>query len=362
MFKKSQSLIDKQVLSEDWSAYGWTERGAVVAVSGGADSVALLRVLGMLEDNRPERLIVAHFDHRLRARSADDARFVADLAHRLALPFELGQADVAALAEEQGDGIEAAARHARYRFLEDVADRHRAHFVLTGHTADDQAETVLHRILRGTGVAGLRGIQGMRSLFGRQDIYLVRPLLRFRHQELVALLNHLEQPYCEDPTNADPRFMRNRIRHQLLPILERDFNVQIVDALLRLSETASGSQSAIDEMVDDLVEEAVAFEDEAVIVRRDVLAGINFHLICEVFVRIWRDMGWPRQQMGLDEWTELAFHGAAVFNSDESPEIAEAHDEEPYKRMFPGRIVVEKVDGDLILKRHRKRAERDAGE
>lgn len=331
----------------EWSAFEWKDRGVVAAVSGGADSVALLRMLGRLEEDRPREVIVAHFDHRLRAGSADDARFVADLAGRLGLLFDLGQADVAALAEQQGDGIEAAARRARYEFLEEVADRHRANFIATGHTADDQAETVLHRILRGTGVAGLQGIHEVRPLFGRQDIYLVRPLLTFRHHELIAYLREIEQPFCEDPSNVDPRFTRNRIRHELLPLLERDYNRNVVQALLRLSETASGAQSAIDELVEDFVEEAVAFEENQVIVNRDMLAGINPHLVRELFVRIWRDMGWPQQQMGLDEWAELALEGAADLHDTDDGE-SEA-DTTPYKRTFPGKIMAEKQSGALVL-------------
>jgi tRNA(Ile)-lysidine synthase len=338
----------QSLLRDMWSGFEWADRAVVVAVSGGADSVALLRLLGGLDEERPRQVVVAHFDHRLRAGSADDARFVADLARRLELPFELGQADVAALAEEQGDGIEAAARGARYEFLEQVADRHRASFIATGHTADDQAETVLHRILRGTGVAGLQGIHELRPVFGRQDIYLVRPLLSVRHSELVAYLHGIDQPFCEDPSNADPRFTRNRIRHQLLPLLEGDYNRNVVEALLRLSETAGGAQSAIDELVEDLVEEAVAFEDDEVIVNRDILAGINPHLVRELFVRIWRDMSWPQQQMGLDEWAELALEGAADLQDDDE---VEPTPESPYKRMFPGKIMAEKRSAALVLAR-----------
>lgn len=343
----------QRLSAEDGSGFGWEGRAVIAAVSGGADSVALLRLLAGREEDRPRQVIVAHFDHRLRAGSGDDARFVADLAGRLELPFELGQADVAALAEQQGDGIEAAARGARYAFLEQVADRHRANFIATGHTADDQAETVLHRILRGTGVAGLQGIHEVRLHFGRQDIYLVRPLLNFRHSELVAYLREINQQFCEDPSNVDRRFTRNRIRHELLPLLERDYNRDVVQALLRLSETASGAQSAIDELVEDLVEEAVAFEDEReeVIVNRDMLAGINPHLVRELFVRIWRDMGWPQQQMGLEEWAELAIEGAKELHDTEedagAPELTDA----PYKRMFPGKIMVEKQGAALVLTR-----------
>ena len=335
----------------DWSAFGWEGRVVVAAVSGGADSVALVRMLAGLKEHRPRQVVLAHFDHRLRPNSADDVRFVADLARRIELPFEVGQADVAALAQEQGDGIEAAARKARYEFLEHVADSHRANFIATGHTADDQAETVLHRILRGTGVAGLRGIHEIRSLFGRQDIYLVRPMLTIRHDEAIAYLSEIGQPFCEDPSNLDPRFTRNRIRHQLLPLLEREYHRNVVEALLRLSETAAGAQSAIDELVEDLLEETVAFEDdrEEVVVNRDMLAGVNPHLVRELFVRIWRDMGWPQQQMGLDEWAELAFEAAAELpeESDVPPEPEEL----PYKRTFPGKIIAQKQGAALVLTR-----------
>jgi tRNA(Ile)-lysidine synthase len=338
---------------DDWSAFGWEGRVVVAAVSGGADSVALLRMLAGLDEPRPRQIVVAHFDHRLRPSSADDARFVADLARRLELPFELGEADVAALAQEQGDGLEAAARKARYAFLEQAADRHRANFVATGHTADDQAETVLHRILRGTGVAGLRGIHEIRSLFGRQDIYLVRPLLQVRHDEAIAYLRAIGQPFCEDPTNDDRRFTRNRIRHELIPLLEKEYNRNIVEALLRLGETASGAQSAIEELVEDLVDEAVAFEDDAeeVIVNREMLAGINPHLVRELFVRVWRDMSWPQQQMGLDEWAELAFEGAAELPEDSDGELDAESEEMPYKRTFPGKIIAEKQGAALVLKK-----------
>jgi tRNA(Ile)-lysidine synthase len=339
------------MLAVDFSDYQWTDRGVVVAVSGGADSVALLRVLAASEEYRPGQLIVAHFDHRLRPGSADDARFVADLASRLELPFELGEADVASLAKAEGDGIEAAARKARYRFLEEAADRHRAHFIATAHTADDQVETVLHRILRGTGVAGLQGIREVRAFFGRQDLYVVRPLLGVRRKEILEYLYEIDQPFCEDPSNADARFTRNRIRHKLLPVLEHSFNRNVVEAILRLSDTAAGAQSVIDELIDDLFDEAVSIDDEheSVAVSRDIVSGVNPHLVRELFVRIWREMGWPQQQMGLEEWTELALAAGGAVYDQESDEWR--RDDAPYKRMLPGRIDAQNNGPELTLKR-----------
>jgi len=343
----------ERLITDHWLSFDWADRAVVVAVSGGADSVALLRVFAALEqEDRPRELIVAHFNHRLRAEAEDDARFVADLAGRLGLTIELGQAEVAALALEQGDGIEAAAREARYRFLEDVADRRRANFVATAHTADDQAETVLHRILRGTGVAGLQGIHDVRPLFSRQDVYLIRPLRDIRRETVLEYLHWINQPYCDDISNLDPRFTRNRIRHQLLPLLEREYNRNVVEALLRLSETARGAQSAINEFVEDLIHEAVELdiEHQSVVVQRQVLGGVNGHLICELFMRIWRDMGWPEQNMGLDHWMELAFEAEPADSYDE--ETAEwRSDDARFKRVFPGKIMAEKKGAQLVLSR-----------
>jgi tRNA(Ile)-lysidine synthase len=339
------------MLAVDFSDYQWTDRAVVVAVSGGADSVALLRVMVAAEEHRPRRLLVAHFDHRLRPGSADDARFVADLAARLELPFELGEADVASLAKAEGDGIEAAARRARYKFLEQAADRQRAHFIATAHTADDQVETVLHRILRGTGIAGLQGIREVRAFFGRQDLYVVRPLLRVRRKEILDYLRQIDQPFCEDPSNTDARFTRNRIRHKLLPVLEQAYNRNVVDAILRLSDTAAGAQSVIDEMIDDLFDEAVSIDDEheTVAVSRDIVSGINPHLVRELFVRIWREMGWPQQQMGLAEWTELALAAGGERYDADSDEWR--RDDKPYKRVFPGRIEAQNNGPELTLTR-----------
>jgi tRNA(Ile)-lysidine synthase len=302
-------------------------------------------------ENHPRQLIVAHFDHRLRPDSADDARFVGDLAARMGLPFALGTAEVASLAKVEGDGIEAAARRARYKFLEQAADRHRAHFIATAHTADDQAETVLHRILRGTGVAGLRGIHEVRAFFGRQDLYVVRPLLGIRRKQILEYLRELEQPFCEDPSNADSRFTRNRIRHKLLPVLEQAYNRNVVDALLRLSDTAAGAQGVVDELVDDLFEEAVSIDDEhdTVAVNRDVVSGVNPHLVRELFVRIWREMGWPQQQMGLEEWTELAVAAGSEVYDAESDQWR--RDDSGFKRLFPGRVMAEKQSAFLLLAR-----------
>lgn len=346
----SQPESAEQAVYGQWNAWDWQDRTVVVAVSGGADSVGLLRLFHAMPASQPRQLVVAHFNHRLRDEAADDAAFVERLAGELGLPFELGDADVARRARSKGDGVEAAARQARYEFLAQAADRHRASFVATAHTADDQAETILHRILRGTGIAGLRGIREARRLFGRQDLYLVRPLLMVRRELLLRYLKEIGQPYREDATNRDLRFTRNRIRHRLLPLLQREFNPGVIEALVRLGDTAAGAQSAIDELVDDLLHEAVIEIDEEqslVRVNCQSLAGINHHLVREMFVSLWREMGWPEQNMGLVEWDELADEAlGGELHEDGSPVVRTTR----YKRVFPGRIVAERRGGEMTFR------------
>lgn len=190
-------------------------RTFVVAVSGGPDSVALLRLCLELGDLRPgvagPPLHVAHFDHGLREGSQHDGAFVASLAAGFALPFHSGSAPVATICRERGWNLAAGARRLRYDFLTRTAREVGAEAILTGHTRDDQAETVLHQLTRGAAYAA-----GMPARRG----HLVRPLLGASHAALVAYLEHLGQPHVLDPSNADTRRMRPWLRHEILARLE----------------------------------------------------------------------------------------------------------------------------------------------
>ncbi len=178
----------------------------LVAVSGGGDSVALLRLLV----GGPYQLEVAHVDHALRPTSADDARFVQALAEKLALPYHGVRIDVARIAAQKGWNIEDAARRLRYSFLTRTAKRSGVDVVLTAHTRDDQAETVLLQLLRGAAYAG-----GVPARRGR----VVRPLLGVSRQQLRTYLETLQQPFLEDETNTDPARTRAWLRHEVLPVL-----------------------------------------------------------------------------------------------------------------------------------------------
>ena len=212
----------------------------VLAVSGGADSMALLHAAAHVVETgaRRWRLSVGHLDHGLRPDSADDASFVRDATDALRLPFEERRVDVAGLARAEGRSLEDAGREARYRFLEEVAPP--GSLIATGHTADDAAETVLMNLLRGSGLAGVRGIPGRR---GR----VVRPLIGERRARLRELLDAASIAYRDDPSNTDPEFLRNRVRAELLPLLEA-LRPGAVDRIGRFARLAADDHTLLDEI------------------------------------------------------------------------------------------------------------------
>ena len=328
-------------LAAAWPPAKWQEVTTLLAVSGGADSVALMRAMRALKTRGDGRLCVAHFNHHLRGdQSAADEAFVLDLCRRFDLPCEVGHAQGQVMAEGS-DGVEAAARAARYEFLQQAAARLGARYVVTAHTADDQAETILHRILRGTGIGGLGGMQRVRA-FGPAAT-LIRPLLEVRRTELVAYLDDLGQPYRVDSSNQDTRLTRNRIRHELLPQLARQFNPGVIDALLRLGRLAGEAQAVVEAVVDGLCQRCVVCESpQAVRIDAAALADQPRYAIRELLMTIWRRQGWPMQAMGFAQWDLLAELASGCRGA--SPEL-------PSKRMFPGSVLAEPGEGRLRLVR-----------
>jgi tRNA(Ile)-lysidine synthase len=221
-----------------------------VAVSGGADSVALLRLLESLRHHLGVTLLVIHFDHMLRGvESERDARFVEELARAGELEFLSARGDVRAAATHRGRNIEEAARRLRYGFFESILADRKATRIAVAHTADDQAETVLGHIIRGTGLTGLASIYPIvESPTGGA---IVRPLLRIRRNDLRDYLHERGQEWREDATNADQTRLRARIRAQLLPILERDFSSGIVQHLGDLARFAREEESFWSALVED---------------------------------------------------------------------------------------------------------------
>jgi tRNA(Ile)-lysidine synthase len=207
-----------------------------VAVSGGADSVALLLLLLEIRQKLGIVVIVVHFNHQLRGRASDaDEQFVAKLAAGLNLDLQTHRADVARLAARSKRNLEDAARRARYEWFSEIAGKKHLTHIATAHTADDQAETVLAHIFRGTGLAGLAGIHS------RVD-RVIRPLLSFRRAELRGFLRLRKQKWCEDATNRDITRTRARIRRKLIPLLEKQFQPAIVEHLAALADRAQDNE------------------------------------------------------------------------------------------------------------------------
>ncbi len=285
----------RQVLQEAGLEAG---AGIVVAVSGGVDSTVLLDVL----DGLGYRLHVAHLDHALRPDSAADSRFVAEEAQRRGLPYSIERRDVEAYARTEGRSLEEAGRRQRYAFLDQVADRTGAEFIALGHQGDDQAETVILRLLRGSGATGLGGMEIV-----RQGRYL-RPLLRVRRAEIEKYAHQRSLRYREDPSNRDSRFLRNRVRGELMPLLE-SYNPNIAEVLNRTAALlkaeddllAELTQEALDTVVCEHCNDKVALDRTRLLayhiaIQRRILRGVLQGLAAADgpfdFVRVEQVRGW----------------------------------------------------------------------
>jgi tRNA(Ile)-lysidine synthase len=219
----------------------------LTAVSGGADSMAMLSILHGLSGELKFRVAVGHFDHKLRAESANERRLVEEFTASLSLPFHSAEEDVRALSESTGDSLEESARKARYRFLNGVAARIRADHIATGHTRNDHIETVLMRIIRGTGIRGLAGIPRRRGK-------LIRPLLSTGRADTLSYCLAEGIPFAKDPSNEDRRHFRNRIRLDLLPLLSTDYHPAVEVNLGRLARNAETVIASIRTVTDPIIE------------------------------------------------------------------------------------------------------------
>lgn len=241
-----------------------------VAVSGGADSVCLLHLLLELAPQWDLQLSVLHVDHRLRGAESDaDAQFVSAMASGLGLGMRSHQAEVRGLALETGDNLEQAARQVRRAFFLELIRSGVLDRVALGHTRSDQAETVLFRFLRGSGTMGLAGMRPY-SAEG-----LVRPLIQVGRAEVEQFLRDRGIAWREDSSNRDPAFARNRIRHDLLPALKRDWNPALEGILARAAQVAQDEEDYWRSVVEEAAAENLVVRPPAVLFRADWLAGLN---------------------------------------------------------------------------------------
>lgn len=265
----------------------------VVAVSGGADSVGLLVAVTRLVS---EAIVVAHAEHDLRDEAAADRRFVEDLAATLGLPCVWRKLAVREDRGQQGEGLEARARRLRYAFLAEVAHDRGARHVLVAHTADDQAETILHRMLRGTGLAGLGGMRRTRELC--DGVALVRPLLDVRRADVRRFLEEAGTGWREDATNADTSRARNFLRHEVLPRCLAGPYPAATEAVLRVGAQATASANIAAEAAAFLLDRVSERRAEGgLVIRARELAGLGPSLRAELVVALWQREDWPRRDL-----------------------------------------------------------------
>ncbi len=243
----------------------------LAGVSGGPDSMCMLVVLRELSQKIKYRLTVAHFNHMLRGEESDgDAKFVKDHCSSLAIPFVGGEEDVSTWRKKHGGSREEAARTLRYRFFKEEAERLSANKIALAHHADDQAETVLMRILRGAGTGGLAGILPVRN-----GLY-IRPLLFVTQNEIHSYLKKNKLPFREDRSNLEPDCLRNRVRLQLMPELREQYNPRITGALGRIAEISREEDEFLEEYTEGFLVNCLSErKKDRIVIKRSLF--IRFH-------------------------------------------------------------------------------------
>jgi len=305
---------------------GAFDHGILAAVSGGADSVAMMCMLA--QSCPPEgKLAIAHVNHGIRGADSDaDAEFVQTLAaahklryfeHRIgpfpgrAVGYAPSVVGLTCSASSTSNRLQRAtlsentARNLRYDFLVQQAEQIGFRYLATAHTADDQTETVLHRLLRGTGLAGLAGIVPLRTM--TQAVTLLRPLLTVRRSAILAYLESLEQTFREDKTNAENQFTRNRIRNELLPLLRKKFNPKMDEAVCRLATLAAEHEAVLTELLDGLLESAlVERSPDRIVLNVLPLQHCSEPVLRQMLIHAWKRQRFPMREMDFSQWSALA--------------------------------------------------------
>jgi len=276
------------------------EEKILVGVSGGPDSIALLHILWMLRDELKIFLHVAHLNHQLRGEEARaDALFVQDFAEKLNLPYTIESFDVRTLQKETGLSLQEAAREARFAFFEREVRRLKADKVALGHHADDQAETILFNLLRGTGVKGLGGIPPLRGIY-------IRPLLEVRRQEIEAYCRVHALPFRLDPSNLKPVYTRNRIRLQLLPLLEHEYNPQLARVLVRLGNICREENAYLELLAREAYQRVVEKEKEGeLVLNRASLVAQPLPLRRRIFRLAWQRVSGETKELAYEHVERL---------------------------------------------------------
>jgi tRNA(Ile)-lysidine synthase len=302
----SSSSFEKQ-LEQNLERLLVTGQGILLAVSGGRDSMALLHGVTRLRTILHIPFIVAgHLNHGLRGEAgANDADLVRSACQWLDVPAMISVCDAGQLEHASRGSLEEAARTARYEFLQETARQNGAPLIATAHHAADQAETILHNIIRGTGLRGLRGIPERRKLSDHAE--LIRPMLNIKAEEISEYTQLHNIAFASDETNTDLSFTRNRIRHQLMPLLQENFNVQISDSLVRLAEQSQELLQGLDTIAESLLTTAI-LEQTPELCRLEV-TQLHSHpepILRHALTVLWIRQGWSRREMSGEHFLRLA--------------------------------------------------------
>ena len=291
-----------------WPVENWQNVHVAVALSGGGDSVALLRAMLHIKQQvgGAGEISALHVNHQLRGSESEaDASWCQQTCQKLSVPVTVLIGKVARRAAIDGDGIEAAARAERYELLTQAAERLGARYLATAHTSDDQAETVLLRVLRGAGLRGVSGIPRTRSL--TPSLTLMRPLLDCSREQVDGYLDELGQSFCSDSSNFEVKFTRNRARNELLPLLRQHYNPEVDEALRRFAVQAADAQLLIENLADGLLSRCkLTHTDGQISLAIDVIRGEPSILISEALRIAWRRAELPEQAMTYHWWRKLA--------------------------------------------------------
>lgn len=270
----------------------------LVALSGGLDSTVLLHLLRFQPGMPPFQVQAAHFDHRMRPGSAGASAWVVGLCRAWAVPLHTGRAPQPLRSEDEG-------REARYRFLLGVKEREGADWVLTGHHGDDQVETVLFRIFRGTGLRGLAGIPSARA----PGLY--RPLLPFSRADLLDYASRKGVRFLEDPTNADPSFPRNFLRHRILPQLREGPAPGVRESILRLARLARENEEGWESLMGALLEGVLEKEDGEIRIVRQAFLAYHPAVRARLLRHVFRGAGIQLDEAGTRTLMEFTSSGAS---------------------------------------------------
>jgi tRNA(Ile)-lysidine synthase len=278
----------------------------LLAVSGGADSIALLHVMCALKDEGllKAEFFCAHLNHQLRGVDADiDERFVVEEASKLNLPITTKRLNVQRYAFDNKLSIETAARKVRIEFLLDVARAKSCTWIATGHQKNDNAETIVHRLLRGTGFRGLAGIWPIKSF--DETAKFVRPLLCVTRDEIVEYLREKNLRWCQDYTNADCTYRRNYIRHKLLPAIQRDSTEPLLEQLSKLAESAQRFHSLVCSRADNCRAEISRRDQDKVVLNLASFTGESEPVQLELIRRSLTAIGGRERNMTLQHYRRI---------------------------------------------------------